>query len=239
MRTRGRILAATLVAALAGASAPPVAAAEKAAPRQTAGAALSPAPKLNLDVAAIDRERILKAGAAALAREPLTITKHRAPLSEGGPNDFYSNGDYWWPDPKKPNGLPYVQRDGHSNPDAFFHHRTAVRDLRDAVAALGAAYKATRDDRYPAKAAELLRVFFLDPATRMNPHLQYAQAIPGVSPGRGIGIIDALHLVEVPPAVEAMAGSAAMPPDLVAGLRKWFGELANWMVESKNGKDEA
>jgi hypothetical protein len=73
----------------------------------------------------------------------------------------------------------------------------------------------------------------------MNPHLQYAQAIPGVSPGRGIGIIDALHLIEIPPAVEAMAKSPAMPPDVLAGLRKWFGELANWMIESKNGKDEA
>jgi hypothetical protein len=82
-------------------------------------------------------------------------------------------------------------------------------------------------------------VFFLDPKTRMNPHLQYAQAIPGVSPGRGIGIIDALHLIEFPPAVEAMAKGPAMPSEVVAGLRKWFGELADWMVTSKNGQDEA
>src|SRR5687768_17461228 len=191
-----------------------------------------------IDVAAVDRERILSQAGKALNQAPLTITSHRAPLSEGGPNDFYSNGDYWWPDPAKPDGLPYIQRDGHSNPDAFFHHRMAVRELRDAVAALGAAYKLTGEDRYAAKSAELLRVFFLDPATRMNPHLQYAQAIPGVSPGRGIGIIDALHLVEIPLAVEAMAKSPAMPSDVVADLRKWFGELTDWMVTSKNGQDE-
>jgi hypothetical protein len=202
-----------------------------------AGAAAASPPAL--DVAAMDRDRILAAASKALQQPPLTITSHRAPLSQGGPNDFYSNGDYWWPDPSKPDGLPYIQKDGHSNPDAFFAHRTAVRDLRDSVAALGAAYKLTGDDRYAAKSAELLRVFFLDPKTRMNPSLQYAQAIPGVSPGRGIGIIDALHLVEIPPAVEAMAKSPAMPPELVSGLRKWFGELADWMVSSKNGQDEA
>ena len=119
-------------------------------------------------------------------------------MSEGGPNDFYSNGDYWWPNPDTTNGLPYVQRDGETNPDNFNQHRECIWQLRDAVAALGAAYKITGDDRYAKKAAELLRVFFLDPKTRMNPNLQYAQAIPGVSPGRGTGIIDTLHLIEIP-----------------------------------------
>ena len=197
------------------------------------------AAKLMIDVAAIDRERILKAAAAALEMKPLSITKFRAKLSEGGPNDFYSNGDYWWPDPTKPDGLPYIQRDGESNPDNFSQHRLVMRDLRDAVAALAAAYKVTDDDRYVTKAAELLRVFFLDPQTRMNQNLKYAQAIPGKTPGRGIGIIDALHLIEIPVAIQAMQKSPAFPPEVLAGLRQWFGELADWMVTSKNGKEEA
>jgi hypothetical protein len=192
-----------------------------------------------VDVAAIDKERILKAAEAAMKRGPITITAHRAELSEGGVQDFYSNGDYWWPDPTKPNGLPYVQRDGESNPNNFAHHRMAVRDLRDAVAALGAAYKITGDEKYVSKAVELLKVFFLDEKTRMNPHLQYAQAIPGRSPGRGIGIIDALHLIEIPFAVEAMAKSSQFPPEVLAGLKKWFGEFGDWMVNSKNGQEEA
>lgn len=191
------------------------------------------------EIVSVERGRVLKAAEAALQKEPVSITKYPAKLSEGGPNDFYSNGDYWWPDPTKPDGLPYVQRDGQSNPDNFAQHRLAVRELRDAVAALGAAYKITGEDRYAAKAVELLRVFFLDRQTRMTPHLQYAQAIPGVSPGRGIGIIDALHLIEVPRAVEAMRGSPALPPEALAGLQQWFRELAEWMVTSKNGRDEA
>ena len=192
-----------------------------------------------MDVAAIDRPRIMKAASAALSMEPVMITKFRAKFSEGGPNDFYSNGDYWWPDPAKPDGLPYVQRDGESNPHNFVEHRLAIRELRDAVAALGAAYKISGEDRYAAKAAELLRVFFLDPQTRMNPHLKYAQAIPGRTPGRGTGIIDGLHLIEIPIAVEAMQRSPAFGPEALMGLKQWFRDMAEWMTASKNGREEA
>jgi hypothetical protein len=190
------------------------------------------------DVAAIDRERILKAAAAAMSLEPVAITTLRAKLSDGGPNDFYSNGDYWWPNPNTTNGLPYVQRDGQTNPENFTAHRQAVRQLSDAVAALGAAYKITGDDRFAKKSAALVKVFFLDEKTRMNPNLQYAQAIPGVSPGRGIGIIDTLHLVEIPKAVEAMEKSPAFSPEVLSGLKKWFADYVAWMTTNKNGHDE-
>ena len=200
---------------------------------------LYPIASVPLDVAAIDRERILKAATAALAQEPVTITKFRAKLSEGGPNDFYSNGDYWWPNPKTTNGLPYINRDGQTNPDNFVAHRQVVRQMGDAVAVLGAAYKISGDDKYAAKAAELLRVFFLDENTRMNPNLQYAQAVPGVSPGRGTGIIDTLHLVEIPKAIEAMKQSPAFPPEVLAGMEKWFADYVAWMTTSKNGLEEA
>jgi hypothetical protein len=193
----------------------------------------------SLDVAKIERQRILSAAQRALSIEPITITKYIAKLSEGGRNDFYSNGDYWWPDPASSNGLPYIQRDGESNPNNFTEHRRCIAQLRDSVAALGAAYKITHEDRYATKAVELLRVFFLDPNTRMNPHLRYAQAIPGRSPGRGTGIIDTLHLVEVPLAIEAVQASAAFSPEVLAGLKNWFREYAEWMMTSKNGQDEA
>jgi len=194
---------------------------------------------LQIDIAAIDRERIFRAADAALKLEPITITKYHAKLSQGGTNDFYSNADYFWPDPTKPSGLPYINRDGESNPANFLEHRMAMRDLRDAVAALAAAYRITGDDRYAEKAAKLLRVFFLDPQTRMNPNLQYAQAVPGSSPGRSWGIIDGLHLIEIPPAITAMEKSPAFTPELVAGLKQWFQEMTDWMLTSKNGKAEA
>ena len=200
---------------------------------------LQGAETLKIDVASIDRERIMKAAALAMKLEPVTITSFPAKLSEGGINDFYSNGDYWWPNPKKPNGLPYIKKDGETNPENFGKHRLALKALRDGVAALAAAYKLTGDERYVTKATELLKVFFLDAKTRMNPNLQYAQAIPGVSPGRGIGIIDALHLIEIPLAVKTLENSKSFPKESGAELRLWFGKLANWMVDSKNGKEEA
>ncbi len=196
------------------------------------------ASQLMLDVGAIDRERILKAASAALQLDPPTITKYRAKLSEGGTNDFYSNADYFWPDPTKTTGLPYINRDGESNPGNFDQHRMAMRNVRDAVAALAAAYKITGDDRYVTKAVQLLRVFFLHPKTRMNPNLQYAQAVPGGSPGRSYGIIDGLHLVEIPPAITAMQNSPAFPSEVLAGLKQWFREMTDWMMTSENGRTE-
>jgi Alginate lyase len=202
-------------------------------------ATVSSKPELMLDVAAIDRGRILKAADAALGLEPITITRYRAKLSKGGTNDFYSNADYFWPDPKKPDGLPYINRDGESNPDNFFQHRIVMRQLRDAVAALAAAYKITGEDRYVVKAVTLLRVFFLDPKTRMNPNLQFAQAVPGLSSGRSWGIIDGLHLAEIPFAIRVMQTSSSFPPEVTAGLRQWFREMSEWMMTSENGRAEA
>jgi beta-galactosidase len=191
------------------------------------------------DVAAIDRARIMRAADAALAREPITITAFRAPLSEGGIHDFYSNGDYWWPDPAKPDGLPYIRRDGESNPNNFQHHRLALRQMRDAVSCLAAAWKITGDERYARQAALLLRDFFLDPQTRMAPHLKYAQAVPGRAAGRPEGIIDALHLIEVPLAIRALEGSAALEPVQLAGLKQWFRDLLQWMRTDPLGVAEA
>jgi beta-galactosidase len=182
-----------------------------------------------LDPPPPNRVRIIKAAGAALAGTPVTITAFRAPLSQGGINDFYSNGDYWWPDPAKPDGLPYIRRDGESNPKNFGEHRQALRAMHDAVTALAAAWKLTGDARYAEKAGLYLRVFFLDPQTRMNPHLRYAQAVPGRAAGRPEGIIDALHLIEVPRAIRALDLSPALSGEERAGLEQWFRELIHWM----------
>jgi hypothetical protein len=203
------------------------------------GAGFKPArTKAAMEVASLDRQRILKLANAALGMEPVAITQFRAKLSEGGPHDFYSNGDYWWPDPNKPDGLPYIQRDGQSNPGNFSAHRMALRNMRDAVAALAAAYVIDGQEKYAEKAVTLLKVFFLDDATKMNPSLLYAQAIPGRASGRGTGIIDTLHLAEVPMAIMAIDRAKAMTPEVRAGLKKWFRDYANWMTTHKYGVDE-
>lgn len=199
---------------------------------------LKAAAEVMVDVAAHDKERILKLADAALKQVPLTITSDVAKYTTGGPNDFYSNGDYWWPDPSKPDGVPYVQRDGQTNPNNFVAHRMAMRNTKDAVAALAAAYKVTGDDKYVVKASELLKVFFIDEKTRMNPHLAFTQAIPGRTTGSKTGVIDGLHLVEIPAAIKALEKSKAFDVELAKALHAWFAELNHWMLTHKNGIDE-
>ena len=137
-------------------------------------------------IARIDHDRILRLADQALQLKPPAITDHIATNSAGGPHDFFSQADYAWPNPNTTNGLPYVGRDGESNPDVFSYHRMAMRDMKDAVAALAAAYVITGDDKYVRKADELIKVFFLDEKTRMNPNLQYAQAVLGTSTGEAL-----------------------------------------------------
>ncbi len=189
-----------------------------------------------------DRARILRLADAAARREPVSLRS--APLPDHAvaagavPGDFLSMGDYWWPNPATPDGLPYVRRDGETNPANFDAHRLLLREMRDHVAALAAAWALTREERHAAAAARHLRAFFVDPATRMHPHLRFAQAIPGVTPGRGIGIIDTLHLCEVALAAVALR-DAPVPPDTLAAVRTWFAEYLRWMLEHPNGREEA
>ena len=189
------------------------------------------------DVAAIDRKRILGAADRYLKEQPITVTASPSPRSAGGKHDYFSEGDYWWPNPKDPNG-PYIQRDGMSNPDNFNAHRLALIRLSVQVPALAAAWQLTKKNEYATHAAKHLRAWFLDPATLMNPNLQYAQAIHGITTGRGTGIIDTLHLVEVARSIPFVERAQVFSPSESAGLKKWFADYLQWMTTSKNGQAE-
>jgi hypothetical protein len=189
------------------------------------------------DVIQLDRSRVIAAADRYLKEQPITITASRSPRSAGGPHDFFSEGDYWWPDPKNPGG-PYIQRDGESNPDNFVEHRRALMRFTVQVPALAAAWVITRKKSYADKAVEHLRAWFINDDTRMNPNLQYAQAIKGITTGRGIGIIDTIHLVEVARAIEVLEPSGAISAADLASIKKWFADYVQWMTTSKNGIDE-
>jgi hypothetical protein len=195
----------------------------------------APPNDLQHTVAQIDRARILKLANEALDLRPPAVTDYIATNSAGGPHDFFSQADYSWPNPTSKNGLPYVGRDGQTNPRNFEHHRMAMRHMKDAVAALAAAYALTGDDKYIPKANELLRVFFLNEKTRMNPNLRYAQAELGRSTGNAIGIIDTLHLAELPMAICFLEKSPKFDPAVDAGVKKWFADYIDWMTTATNG----
>jgi len=186
-------------------------------------------------VATTDRKRILSAADKYLSEKPITVTASHSERSPGGPHDFFSEGDYWWPDPKNPGG-PYIRRDGESNPANFNRHREAMIRLSLMVPALTAAWVLTGQKKYADHAGLHLRAWFVDPATKLNPNLQYAQAIFGVTKGRGTGIIDTLHLVEVARAATLLTTANAI--DGGQAVKDWFAQYLEWMRTSKNGQEE-
>jgi hypothetical protein len=191
-----------------------------------------------LDVRRIDHDRVLRAASRALAQTPVTLTSTVSTRSPGGPHDYYSEGDYWWPDPANPSG-PYIRRDGHSNPANFVAHRDALIRLSLAVPALVAAWRLTGDVRFADHAVLHLRAWFIAETTRMNPHLNFAQAITGLNKGRGIGIIDTLQLVEVARAAHILrAASASFSSEDQSAVTQWFRDYLHWLTTSANGVSE-
>lgn len=186
-------------------------------------------------VAKVDQDRILTEAMRYLSEKPITVTATRSARSSGGLHDYFSEGDYWWPDPKNPGG-PYIRRDGMSNPENFNAHRDALIRLSLIVPALTAAWALTGERKYADHASLHLKAWFIDPATRMNANLEYAQAIFGVSKGRGIGIIDTLHLVEPARAATLLADAKVL--DGAKDIQRWFADYLEWMRTSKNGQEE-
>jgi hypothetical protein len=191
----------------------------------------------SINIRDIERMRIILAAESFLREKPLTITSMIATRSTGNRHEYFSEGDYWWPDPQNPDG-PYIQRDGMTNPDNFTGHRQAMIRLSTHVATLASAYLLNREEIYAEKAVKHLEAWFVNDETKMSPHLKYAQAIKGKVPGRGTGIIDTVHLVEVARAASVLADSKAMGPATLAGIKRWFAEYLAWMTTFPNGIEE-
>lgn len=183
------------------------------------------------------RRQVLKEAAWALQQEPITVTASTSPRSAGGRHDFFSEGDYWWPNPQFPDS-PYIQKDGMTNPGNFVAHRLAMIRFSRIMGALASAWKITGDRKYVLQAMKHCRAWFIDTATLMNPNLLYAQAIKGRFTGRGIGIIDTIHFMEVVQALMAMQDARDMDKAMLAGVKDWFAQYLDWLTTHKYGKDE-
>lgn len=181
---------------------------------------------------------LARADAALTMKAPSVLDKSLVAAS-GNKHDYLSFGPYWWPDPARPDGLPYLRRDGQRNPEAARGSDSpALARLGAAIEALGFAYELTRDERYAARAALLARTWFLDPATRMTPNFQHAQAIPGHTTGRGIGLIEARWFIAVNEGLARLRGSPAWQGAEPAALHAWMQDFYRWLRSSANGLDE-
>lgn len=181
--------------------------------------------------------QIMREAEWAMQQQPVTVTAETSPRSAGGKHDFFSEGDYWWPNPASADS-PYIQRDGMTNPDNFVAHRHAMIRLSKIVGALASAYLVTGDEKYVLQAMKHCKAWFVDTATMMNPNLQFAQAIKGRFTGRGIGIIDTIQLMEVVQGLLAMQHAKSMNAHDLAAIRNWFDRYLQWLTTHKYGKDE-
>ena len=174
-----------------------------------------------------------------LDMRPISVMdKARVPPS-GNKHDYMSQAPYFWYDSSKPKGLPYLRRDGERNPEIYTitDHRY-MGDLDNASRVLALAWYFTGEEKYAIKAAALLRHWFFDDSTRMNPNLNYAQAVPGVNDGRGTGIIESIALTGIADAAGLLEGSHSWTTADAGALRQWYAQYLDWMLTSKNGKDE-
>jgi len=177
---------------------------------------------------------------AALLQKPLSVVRKSVDPPSGDKHDYMSQAPYWWPDPSKSNGLPYIRRDGQVNPeiDRIQDHKN-LSTVISTTYTLGLAYYLFGDESYAAHASELLHEWFLKPQTRMNPNLEFAQGIPGRNTGRGIGLIETRGLSRLVDAIGLLHGSRSWKEDDQKGMEEWCGNFLEWMIQSRNGKDEA
>lgn len=157
----------------------------------------------------------------------------------GNKHDYFSMGPYWWPNPDGANGLPYIRKDGVSNPERNKTDAVPLSKMTNAVKTLVRAWFYSGDVKYADKAIEYLRVWFLNPETKMNPNLDYAQAIPGVCKGRGIGIIDTGIWPELIDMLILLEECPKWTNEDRKGMKQWFDAFYYWMKTSQNGLDEA
>ena len=174
-----------------------------------------------------------------LGFKPVSVMEKSFTPVSGNKHDYMSQAPYFWYDSTKPNGLPYKRKDGVRNPEINkITDRKFIGDLENATRVLSLAYFLTGKEIYAEKAATLLRHWFFNESTKMNPHLEYAQAIPGVNNGRGIGIIETRGLTSIADAAGLLKGSKSWKETDTRGLQDWYAQYLNWLLNSKNGKDE-
>jgi len=175
-----------------------------------------------------------------LNNDIIPVTEKSIIAISGDKHDYVSMGPYWWPDESKPDKLPYIRKDGQRNPEIQNLDRNKIDRLTKNVRALAYAYYFSGEEKYAQKAVESLRIWFLDPKTKMNPNLNYGQMIPGRNEGKGRaeGIIDTYSFVEVVDCIKILSSSKTMKTKDYDALKQWFSDFLDWMLTSEIGKDE-
>ena len=183
---------------------------------------------------------LIREANAALERGPYSVMDKTNLPPSGDKHDYLSYGTYWWPNPDTADHLPYVRRDGERNPDFLGNasDTDALHDLSEDVLILTLAAYYGGGHRHAQHAALLLRTWFVSPETRMNPHLEYGQAIPGICEGRNIGIIDTNRLLPVIDCAIVLAELGTLSCEDFRAIKAWFASYLHWLCDSEKGQQE-
>ena len=168
---------------------------------------------------------------------PSVLDKPFVPPS-GNKHDYMSMGPYWWPNPETPDGLPYIRKDGVVNPERNQYDKIPGATMAEAVRALALMYYFTGDTSFSHKASELLKVWFINPETKMNPHLEFGQFIPGRSPGRSVGIIESRNFVFLTDYEQILRESLNWTEADHNLFKQWMSDFLQWLVTSEIGQKE-
>lgn len=184
-------------------------------------------------------QQLLKEAVKALEFGPVSVMEKVNTPPSGNKHDYMSLAPYYWPDPAKADGLPYIRKDGQTTPEVKdYKDKEYMPKLCEEVNTLALAYYFSGEKLYAAHAVKLVRVWFLDTATKMNPNLNFGQAMKGHNTGRGAGLIDTRHFVKLIDALGLLEASAEFTQADKQGMQQWFAEFLNWMQTSKNGLEE-
>lgn len=186
-------------------------------------------------------ENLLSDADEALRKSPPTVTAKTKLPPSGDSHDYMSLAPYFWPDPKSKTGLPYIRHDGKLNPESRDENTNdgpRIGQMASAIETLALAYYFSGDEKYAAQAAAFARTWFLEPATRMNPHLRYAQAVLGVNEGRGTGILEGRHIAIAADAIGLLAGSKSWTTTDQNQFNGWLESYLDWLLKSPAGKQE-
>ncbi|RIB11521.1 alginate lyase domain-containing protein, partial [Gigaspora rosea] len=155
------------------------------------------------------------------------------------PHDYLSLSRYYWPNPSRPDGLPYIRKDGYPNPEFFsIADYILLRKLFREIHDMGFAYFFTKNETYVKKSMYRLKEWFLDEQTKMNPNLNYAGLKKGELTGAHTGVLDFHQVFRMFQAITLLRFSPLWDQSIDAGLREWMSEYYIWFSTSKLGRIE-
>ena len=163
-----------------------------------------------------------------ISRPVAVVTDCPFTAVSGNKHDYITIGCYWWPNPDTPDGLPWICKDGHVNPNNRNDQNFELVGPRVHILALAAFYFG--EQKYIDYAVKQVYDWFLNPETCMNPHGRYAQAVPGVADGRHFGVIDfhvTPHLLNGIGILEEMG---VLGEEIVSGVKNWYVQLTDWLL---------